>query len=149
MKERELCNVLGKTINTDGFEYVNIPDSAGMIEMPYDGVLNYQGSYISIEAKRMTDYKAFNPKMLRDSQIRGLTHTTATHGTALVVLFIWKARTYNRMFYWEWRDFLRITENLTKSIPKKVLEQQEYCECKKKRFELEKFYKFLDHHTVL
>ncbi len=149
MKERDLCKVFGNSVDSDGYQYVNIPDSASMVELPFDGILNFKGSFVAIEAKRLTDYKAFNPKQLRDSQIRGLTASTAKNGTSLVLLFIWKPRTYNRVLWWEWKDFLNKTDNLTKSIKANELKEDPYCECKKGKFNLEKFYKFLDTETSL
>ena len=133
----------------DNIQYVNIPDSASSEELPFDGVINYHGSFVGFEAKRLTDIKAFHPSMIRDSQIRGLNASKLSGGTSVIGLFVWKPRTYNRMYFWEWDDFKKQTNNLTTSIKKNVYKDSEFCECKKRVFDLEKFYKFLDLHTTL
>ena len=149
MKERELASIFKKSCAIDNHMYVDIPDSASMAASPCDGILCYQGNFVAIEFKRLVGYKAFNPKTLREGQVRGLDAVIESGGTAIVGLMIWQSRTYNRLHWWEWNEFKRITDNLTKSIKINVYKDSEFCECTKKKYNLEKFYNSLDLHISL
>lgn len=149
MNERQLTNIFIKSALEDGYEAVNIPDSSGFCDLPYDIIFNNKGKFVPIEFKRITDYKSFNPKMLRDGQIRGLNRSQKRGGFPIVGLFIWKPRTYNRFLWWNWEEFKEKTNNLTTSIKKNELMSMIYCDCKKKKYHLEKFYKYLDLYTTL
>ena len=145
MNERQLCNLFSKSLRTNGVQYINIPDSAGSFELPFDGVINYKGNFVAFEAKRLTDYKSFNPKVLRDSQISSLNFTSKTGGTSIIGLFIWKPRTYNHLLFWEWNHFKQLTHNLTRSIKKpQILEHQNKTICTKKHFDTTPFTNYLD-----
>ena len=123
---------------------VDIPDGAGMVGSPFDAVLNYHGNFVGIEFKRHTKYKSFNPKELRENQVRGLEATQASGGVAIVGLFIWESRVRNIFIWWEWSEFKKLTNNLTESIKRKDVESKPYVNCVKKRYELSDFYQYLD-----
>jgi len=144
MKERELCSLFKKTCAEDGLMYVDIPDSMGNVSTPCDGILNYYGKFVAIEAKRFTKYKAFHPNELRENQVRGLEAAVESGGKSIVILFIWESRVRNIMLWWEWEDFKTQTKNLTESIKINVLKEHPFTTCVKKRYNLKPFYNDLD-----
>jgi len=144
MKERQLSSLFKKSCAADGFMYVDIPDGAGMVGAPMDGILCYGGRFVGIEHKRHTCFKAFHPRELRDNQVRGLNACEASGGTAVVTLMIWIPNKTNIIMWWDWNEFKYLTNDLTTSIKKADIEARAFATMTNKKYHLDSFYEFLD-----
>ena len=114
---------------------------------PFDAMAIYKGVAIAIEAKYISDYKAFGVKTLRPSQIDGLESWSKSGGRSFIFLNIRRmadklsgTTRMNRMMIFEYEDLKYIGRNMKKvellDIP--------YVEGKKGRFDISRFLEMIE-----
>lgn len=142
-RESKFLTELKKSFWASGAFFYKISDSfhGGAMRFdapkPFDAFGCHKGVPMAIEAKAMTDYKAFGKTYLRDCQVKGLTEWSDAGGKSFVFLNIRRGpkdgvKRVNRLFIFPWEVIGGISRNMKKS----EIESWPYIEGKKGLFDL-------------
>lgn len=119
--ERKFLTELKNSFGAHGAFFYKVPDMPHFkgsrirfdAEKPFDAFLKYHGNAVAIEAKYLSDFKAFGLRQLRPNQIEGLDGwSNGVPGTAFVFLNIRRkpnrlleVSAANVMLVFEWTAF--------------------------------------------